>query len=101
MRQWITYDGAAVIIDWQHQFWFRLTRLESGTTQVVRDVQKSHFTEQLRRSRVAEGETRGLLHELSVRQLARCLTDYGEMLQLRVDPAKSLFYIELVPEADR
>jgi hypothetical protein len=101
VRQWITYEGAAVILTRDQQFWFRASRLDDGNTQVVRDVQQNTFVEHMRRSRVMEEEIPGLLHALSLRQSVRCSTDYGEVLQLRVNPANKMFHIELVPDQER
>ena len=101
VRQWISNDGAAVIVTRDYHFWFRLTRLEDGMTRVVRDIQAGTLSEHLRHSRVIEDEIPGLLHDLSVCQSARCYTDDGELLQLRVDPAKATFHIELVPDQER
>ena len=101
VRQWITSDGAAMVVTRDHHFRFNLSRLGDGNTQVVRKVEAGVFIEHLRRSRVIEDEIPRLLHELSVCQSTRCYTDYGEELQLRVDPAKAMFYIEFVPDAER
>ena len=101
VRQWITNDGAALIVTRDHHYRFRLTRLKDGMNRVVRDIREGTFSEHLRRSRVIEEDISGLLYQLSVCQSARCYTDYGEVLQLRVDPAKNMFYIELVPDRER
>jgi hypothetical protein len=101
VRQWITTNGSAVRITRDYHFWFRMTHLEAGQRQVVRTVQKGTFSEFLRRSRVIEEQILALLHELSLCQSARCYTDYGKLLQLRVDPAQERFYIELVPDQER
>jgi hypothetical protein len=101
VRQWITNDGRAVIVTRDLHYRFHLTRREDGMSRVVRDIREGTFSEHLRRSRVIEEEIPGLLYQLSVCQSARCSTDYGEVLQLRVDPAKNLFYIELVPDRDK
>jgi len=99
LRQWIT-AGRAVIVTPEHNYWFRMTRLDDGGTQVVREVQEGTFVDHLRRSRVIEEQIPSLLHELSLCQSVRCSTDQGEPLQLRVDPAKGTFHIEFVHDAD-
>jgi hypothetical protein len=96
VRQWITNDGRAVIVTREHHFWFKMDSLEDGQTQVVRDVEAGTFVDHLRRSRVVEAEIPALLHELTLRQCVRCYTDYGQPLQLRVDPANKMFFVELV-----
>lgn len=54
----------------------------------------------MRKSRVIEEEIPALLHELSVRQSAECLTDHGEKIRLRVDPGKPMFFFEIVADND-
>jgi hypothetical protein len=100
VRQWLTYEGAAVLLNLEQNFWFRLTRLENGMTQVVRDIQPSSFSEQIRRSGAAAAEIPGLLHELTLCQNARCRAENGAALQMRVDPATAEFTIEFVPDAE-
>ena len=67
---------------------------------MTRTVTPSTFCEQLRRSGVDEDDIPRLLHDLSIRQHAECSTIDGELLHLRVDPAKATFYIELVLDTD-
>ncbi len=104
VRQWIGNDGNAVIVTREFHFWFRMTKLEDGQTQVVRDRDPQTFVDHLRKSRVIEAQIPGLLHELSVCQSVQCLTDYGQKLRLRVDPGskpgKPTFFVELVLDED-
>lgn len=101
VRQWLTNDGTAVIATRDHHFWFRMSRLNNGTRQVVREVQEGTFSQFMRRSRVIEEQIPSLLHELNLRQSTYCFDEHGEMLHLSVDPAQKLFAIELVPDEDR
>jgi hypothetical protein len=101
VRQWATNAGEAVILTLEREFWFHLSRLDGGGTQVVRDVQPGTLAGHLRRSRVIEEEIPALLDALSVRQSVQCYNDDGELLQLRVSPAEKKYYIELVPDSER
>lgn len=101
VRQWLTNRGIALLMTTDHHFWLILTSLEDGQYQVVRDVKPNHFIEHMRRSRVLENEIPGLLHELNIRQVARCNANYGELLQLRVEPQQRRFHIELEPDQER
>ena len=96
VRQWIGNDGNAVIVTPDFHIWFRMKKLDDGQTEVVRDCQPQTFADHMRKSRVIEEQIPRLLHELSVRQNTECLTDYGQKLRLRVDPAKPMFFVELV-----
>lgn len=101
VRQWITNHGIALLMTKDHLFWLKLNHLEDGRHEVVREVQSNLFIEHLRRSRVLESDIPGLLHELNICQAVRCHADYGELLQLRVEPKEKQFHIELVPDQDR
>jgi hypothetical protein len=101
VRQWIGNDGNAVIVTRDFHFWFRMKKLEDGQTQVVRDRQPQKFVDQMRKSRVIEAEIPRILHELAVRQSVECWTDYGEKLRLRVDPANTQFFVQLVTDDDQ
>lgn len=101
VRQWLTNQRKALLMTMDHHFWLSLNRLEDGRHEVVRDVQHNLFIEHMRRSRVLEYDIPGLLHELNICQAARCHVDYGELLQLRVEPREKQFHIELVPDQDR
>jgi len=100
VRQWIGSDGNAVVVTPDFHYWFRITTLEDGRTQVVRDRNPQTFVDQMRKSRVIEEEIPALLHELNVRQSVECLTDDGTRLRLRIDPAKPMFFIEMVADND-
>jgi hypothetical protein len=71
-----------------------------GQTQVVRDCHPQTFVDQIRKSRVIEEQIPGVLHALNVRQSAEAMTDYGQKVRLRVDPAKPMFFVELVLDDD-
>jgi hypothetical protein len=101
VRQWTTYEGKAVIPTPKNHFWFRVSPLEEGGTKVVRETSEASFSDHMRRSRIPEADFPALLHDLTLCQSTRCYNSDGEMLQLRVDPAKKEFYIELVPDEDR
>jgi hypothetical protein len=101
VRQWIGNDGNAVIVTRQFHLWFRMTKIGGGKTQVVRDPQPQTFVDDMRKSRVVEEQIPGLLHELSVRQSAECVTDYGQKIRLRVEPGKNMFFVELVLDDDK
>jgi hypothetical protein len=100
VRQWIGCGGNAVIVTRDFHCWFRLKKLDDGPTQVMRDRQPQTFVDQMRKGRVVEAQIPILLHELSVRQSAECMTDYGQKVRLRVDPAKPMFFIELVLDGE-
>lgn len=100
VRQWIGNDGNAVIVTRDFQFWFRIKKLDNGQMHVVRDVQPQTFVDQIRKSRVIEDQIPSLLHELNLRQSADAATDYGEKVRLRVEPANSTFFVELVADND-
>jgi hypothetical protein len=100
VRQWIGNDGNAVIVTRDFHFWFRMKKLDDGQTQVVRDREPQTFVDHMRKSRVIEEQIPDLLHELSVRQSAECVTDYGQKIRLRVDPGKPMFFVELVLDDD-
>lgn len=101
VRQWITNEGVAVIVTRDHCIWYHLKPNEDGSGQVVREVTPGTFTDHMRRSRVVEEQIPQLLHEVTLRQRARCTTDDGEVLELRVEPATKTFHIELVPDDER
>src|SRR5262249_29243965 len=101
VRQWATNAGEAVILTPERDFWFHLSRLEDGGTQVVRDVQQGTFVGYLRRSRVVEEEIPARLDALSLRQSVPWYNDDGELLQLRVNPGAKRYSIELVPDSER
>jgi len=100
IRQWIGNDGNAVIVTREFLFHFRKTSLDDGQSKVERDREPQAFVDHLRKSRVSEDEIPGLLHNLNVRQTAECFTDYGHKVRLRVDPVKSMLFIELVLDDD-
>jgi hypothetical protein len=100
VRQWIGSDGNAVIVTRDFHFWFRVKTFDDGQTQVVRDRRPQTFVDQIRESRVVEEQLPAVLHELNVRQSAEAMTDYGEKVRLRVDPAKPTFFVELVLDDD-
>jgi hypothetical protein len=100
VRQWIDYDGNAVILTPSYHFWFRMKTFPDGRTQVVREREIQEFVNHMRKSRVSEEQIPELLHELSLRQNVRCVADYGQKLQLRVDPGKRTFFVELVLDDD-
>jgi hypothetical protein len=101
VRQWVGNDGNAVIVTREFHFRFRMKKLEDGQTQVVRDCKPQTFVDHMRKSRVIEEEIPGLLYQLSVRQSVECVTDYGQKLRLRVEPAKHMFFVELVLDDDQ
>jgi hypothetical protein len=101
VRQWTTNGGEAVLLTLEKEFWFHIEHFEDGRRNVVRDVRDCNFTAHLQRNRVIEVEIPALLDTLNVCQSARCYTDDGEMLQLRVNPAGKSYHIELVPDAER
>ncbi len=100
VRQWVGNNGSAVIMTREVQVWFRLKKLEDNQTQVVRECVPQTFVDHMRKSRVVEEEIPALLHELNLCQSVQCLTDYGQPLRLRVDPAKPMFFVELVLDED-
>lgn len=100
VRQWIGSDGNAVIVTRDFHFWFRMKKRDDGQTEVVRDRHQQTFVDQVRKSRVIEEQIPRALHELSVRQSAEAMTDYGQKVRLRVDPAKPMFFVELVLDND-
>jgi hypothetical protein len=100
VRQWITCEGNAVIVACDRHFWFRIRKMEDGQSHVVRDIEKGAFIDRMRRSRVMEEEIPHLLHDLNIRQCVRCYSAVGQLLQLRVDPAKRKFHIEVVRDED-
>lgn len=100
VRQWITCDGNAVIVACDRHFWFRMKPMAAGQSQVVRDIEKGTFIDRMRRFRVMEEQIPHVLHDLNIRQCARCYSAIGQLLQLRVDPAKRKFHIEVIRDED-
>ena len=96
VRQWIGSAGSAVLFTREFHFRFCISNLDDGNYQVVRDRKPQTFVDHVRKSRVVEEQIPGLLHELNVRQSVECVTDYGQKVLLRVDPAKPMFFVELV-----
>jgi hypothetical protein len=100
VRQWITHEGNAVIVACEHHFWFRMKRMADGRSHVTRDIEAGTFIEQIRRSQVIEEEIPNVLHDLNVCQSVRCYSADGQALQLKVDPARRRFYIDVVEDDD-